>query len=130
MFRRRLVALVLAVAATMFARPGDSAAQAPIRVQGASIFRLGAPEGVPGVATTPPSLVRLPDSAGARRRDHTVTGLLIGAGVGFAAGWVFYDAICEAIDNRCSDSRVRLVLLGTAAGGGLGAIIGSLIPGR
>jgi hypothetical protein len=46
--------------------------------------------------------------------------------VGFAAGWAFYDAMCEAVDNNCSDSRVSLVVLGTGAGAGLGALLGSL----
>jgi hypothetical protein len=61
-----------------------------------------------------------------KRQDHTVTGLLIGAGVGFVSGWMFYDTICEAVDNRCSDSRVRLVVLGTSSRAALGALIGSL----
>jgi aspartate/glutamate racemase len=60
------------------------------------------------------------------RKDHTVIGLLIGAGLGFAAGWAFYDTLCEAVDNRCGDSRVRLVVLGTATEASLGALIGSL----
>jgi hypothetical protein len=72
------------------------------------------------------NLLVLPDSAVTRRKDHTVTGLLIGAGLGFAAGWAFYDTICEAVDNRCSPSRVGLVALGTASGASLGALIGSL----
>jgi hypothetical protein len=60
------------------------------------------------------------------KKDHTVTGLLIGAALGMAAGWAFYDALCEAVNNNCSDSRARLVILGGAAGGALGALIGSL----
>jgi len=72
------------------------------------------------------SLALLPDTVVRKRKDYIVTGLLIGAGVGFAAGWAFYDVLCEAVDNRCSDSRVRLVVFGTAAGGSLGALVGSL----
>jgi hypothetical protein len=68
----------------------------------------------------------LPDSVVTRRKDHIVTGLLIGAGLGFAAGWAFYNTLCEAVDNRCSDSRARLVLMGTATGASLGALVGSL----
>jgi hypothetical protein len=59
--------------------------------------------------------------------NGTVLGLVVGAGLGFVAGWAFYDAICEAVDNRCSDSRVPHLLIGTAAGAGLGALIGSAI---
>jgi hypothetical protein len=72
------------------------------------------------------SLALLPDTVIRKRKDYTVTGLLIGAGVGFVAGWAFYDVLCEAVDNRCSDSRVRLLVFGTAAGGSLGALVGSL----
>jgi hypothetical protein len=72
------------------------------------------------------SLAMLPDTVIRKRKDYTVTGLLVGAGVGFVAGWTFYDVLCEAVDNRCSDSRVRLLVIGTAAGGSLGALIGSL----
>jgi hypothetical protein len=67
----------------------------------------------------------LPDSA-VRRKDYTVTGLLIGAGLGFAAGWAFYDVICEAVDNRCSNSRLGYLIPGTALGGLLGALAGGL----
>ena len=56
---------------------------------------------------------------------HIVTGFLIGAVIGGAAGWLFYNAICEAVDNHCTDSRVRLVLLGGVTGGALGALVGS-----
>jgi hypothetical protein len=59
-------------------------------------------------------------------RDHTVLGLVVGAGVGFAAGWAFYNTICEAVDNRCSDSRVPHLVFGTSLGAGLGALIGSI----
>ncbi len=81
----------------------------------------------------PPSLpvrlvhAALPDSVKAERKNHTVLGLVIGAGLGFAGGWAFYDVICEAVDNECSDSRLPHLLVGTAVGGGLGALIGSAI---
>jgi hypothetical protein len=79
----------------------------------------------------PPSLpprrvhAALPDSVKAERKNHTVLGLVIGAGLGFAGGWAFYDVICEAVDNECGDSRLPHLLVGTAVGGGLGALIGS-----
>ena len=72
------------------------------------------------------SRAMLPDTVIRKRKDYTVTGFLVGAGVGFVAGWAFYDVLCEAVDNRCSDSRVRLLVIGTAGGGSLGALIGSL----
>jgi hypothetical protein len=62
----------------------------------------------------------------AEQHDYTVLGLIIGAGVGFAAGWGLYNAICEAVDNDCADSRFPYLAIGTGAGGGLGALIGSL----
>jgi hypothetical protein len=71
-------------------------------------------------------LVALPDSVVPKRKHHTVAGLLIGAGLGFVAGWGFYNAMCEAVDNRCSGSRGRTALLGTAAGAALGALVGSV----
>lgn len=58
--------------------------------------------------------------------DHTVLGLIVGVGLGFAAGWAFYNTMCEAVDNQCSDSRGPYLVFGTAIGGGLGALIGSL----
>jgi hypothetical protein len=59
--------------------------------------------------------------------DHTVLGLVIGGGVGFVAGWAFYNTICEAVDNDCSDSRLPYLAIGTGVGAGLGALIGSLV---
>ena len=57
--------------------------------------------------------------------DRTVLGLIVGGGLGFVAGWGFYNTICEAVDNQCSDSRMRYLVFGTALGAGLGALIGS-----
>jgi hypothetical protein len=125
--RRRLLAAALMLAGSAFAFPGHGAAQGPSPAEAAARLRLAA--SAPAIRTPAipaRKLLVLPDSVVARRKDHTVTGLLIGAGLGFAAGWAFYDVICEAVDNRCSDSRVRLVLMGTATGASLGALIGSL----
>ena len=63
----------------------------------------------------------------AEGKNHLLTGALIGAAVGVAAGYLFYNTICEAVDNQCSDSRVRLMVLGGATGGVFGAVIGSLL---
>jgi hypothetical protein len=125
--RRRLLIATLLLAGSAFAFPGRTAAQGPSRAEAATRLRLAAP--APTIRTPPAparNLVVLPDSVVVRRKDYTVTGLLIGAGLGFAAGWAFYDTICEAVDNRCSDSRVRLLVMGTATGASLGALIGSL----
>ncbi len=73
----------------------------------------------------PPALHSLSAGVRVKRRDHTVTGLLVGAGIGFVAGWAFYDVVCEAVDNRCSDSRVPKLILGSALFASLGALIGS-----
>jgi hypothetical protein len=62
----------------------------------------------------------------ADKHDGTVLGLIVGAGLGLAAGWGFYNAICEAVDNHCSDSRLPYLLIGAGVGGGLGALIGSV----
>ena len=68
----------------------------------------------------------LPASVEADGKAHTVTGLVIGAAVGLVAGYALYDIFCEAVDNRCADSRFRLLLYGGVVGGALGALIGSL----
>jgi hypothetical protein len=123
--RRRLLVATLALAGSVVVLPGH-AAQGPSPAEAATRLRLAA--AAPTIRTPSPAwnLVVLPDSVVVRPKDRTVTGLLIGAGLGFAAGWAFYDTICEAVDNRCSDSRARLLLMGTATGASLGALIGSL----
>jgi hypothetical protein len=60
------------------------------------------------------------------QHGHTILGLIIGAGLGFAAGWGFYNAMCEAVDNNCDNSRFPYLAIGTGVGGGLGALIGSV----
>lgn len=75
-------------------------------------------------ASAPVPLYRGP--ALADGKDYTLTGFLIGAGLGLAAGWLMYDAFCEAVNNQCSDSPVRLVGFGGAIGGALGALVGSI----
>lgn len=125
--RRRLLIATLALAGSTLVFPERAASQGPSPAEAAARLRLAASTAAPRGRSAPARhLLVLPDSVVRRRKDHTVTGLLIGAGLGFAAGWAFYDTICEAVDNRCGDSRARLVLLGTAAGASLGALIGSL----
>jgi hypothetical protein len=69
-----------------------AAAQGPSPTEAATRLRLAASAPAIRTPSTPArNLLVLPDSVVARRKDHTVTGLLIGAGVGFAAGWAFYD---------------------------------------
>jgi ABC-type nitrate/sulfonate/bicarbonate transport system permease component len=58
--------------------------------------------------------------------DHTVLGLVVGGGLGFVAGWGFYNTICEAVDNNCSNSRMPYLVIGTGLGASLGALIGSV----
>jgi hypothetical protein len=125
--RRRLLVTTLALAGSALAFPGRGAAQGPSPAEAATRLRLAAPTPAIRTPCAPArGLVVLPDSVVARRKDYTVTGLLIGAGLGFAAGWAFYNTICEAVDNRCGDSRAGLLMMGTATGAGLGALIGSL----
>ena len=124
MSRYRLFTALLAGGLALLA-PAALPAQSAAPAEVAAMLRL-APLRSTRVESAGRSLALLPDTVVRKRKDYTVTGLLIGAGVGFVAGWAFYDVLCEAVDNRCSDSRVRLVVLGTAAGGALGALVGSL----
>lgn len=124
--RRRLLVATLLLAGSAFAFPERTAAQGPSPAEAATRLRLASAPTIPTSSAPARNLLVLPDSVVRKRKDHTVTGLLIGAGVGFAAGWAFYDTICEAVDNRCSPSRVGLVALGTASGALLGALIGTL----
>jgi hypothetical protein len=125
--RRRLLAATLLLAGSTCIIPGRIAAQGPSPAEASAKLRLAASASAFRTPSAPTrNLLVLPDSVVTRRKNYTVTGLLIGAGLGFAAGWAFYDVICEAVDNRCSDSRARLVLMGTATGASLGALIGSL----
>ena len=61
-----------------------------------------------------------------KKKDHTAAGILIGAGLGLAAGYALYNGLCEAVDNQCSDSRVRLLVMGGVVGAAIGGLIGSL----
>jgi hypothetical protein len=123
----RLSGILLTLAAFAVALPANAAGQGPNAREAAAMSRLHAAAAAPSAWAAPAPLTALmPDSAAQRKKDHTAIGLVIGAGLGFAAGWAFYDVICEAVGNRCSDSRVGLVVSGTALGGMLGALVGSL----
>jgi hypothetical protein len=103
--------------AALAAAPGKAAAQAGTPAQATARFRLERP----APATV---LFTLPDSL-ARKKDHTVIGLVVGTGVGAALGYGFYNAMCEAVDNHCSGSRTLTMMLGAAVFGSLGALIGA-----
>lgn len=125
--RRRLLFATLGLAGSALALPLRAAAQGPSQEEVATRLRLSPSSSDPRIQLTPArSLLVLPDSVVPKRKDHTVTGLLVGAGLGFAAGWGFYNAMCEAVDNECDGSRVRSALVGSAFLGSLGALIGSL----
>ena len=119
---RLLVATLAALAL-----PQRAAAQGPSLELAATRLQLGVSAPVTGSPVIfGRNLLSFTHSLAPKRRDYTVIGLVVGAGLGFAVGWAFYDTICEAVDNECSDSRVPHLVLGTAAGGSLGALIGSL----
>ena len=109
-----LAFLLVALAAA----PGTAAAQAETPAQAAARFRLERPAPAPALFT-------LPDSV-ARKKNHTFTGLLVGAGLGAVLGYGFYNAMCEAVDNQCNESRTRTMVVGAAAFGALGALIGAV----
>jgi hypothetical protein len=124
MLRHRFV-IALALGSLALLSPPGATAQSPASAQAAANLRLVGPHPM-RLEPAARSLATLPDSVVRERKDHTVAGLLIGAGVGFVAGWAFYDTLCEAVDNRCSDSRVKTLVIGTAFGGALGALAGGL----
>ncbi len=125
--RRRLLFITLGLAGSALVLPVRAAAQGPSPEEVATRLRLGTPSPDPRLRyATAPTLLVLPDSVVPERKDHTVTGLLVGAGLGFAGGWGFYNAMCEAVDNECSGSRVQSALVGSAVVASLGALIGSL----
>jgi hypothetical protein len=70
----------------------------------------------------PPSI----PSSSPNRGRNTVTGLLIGGAIGLAVGYGLYNGLCEAVDNRCADSRARLMFLSGGVGASLGALLGAL----
>lgn len=82
----------------------------------------------PFEAPVPPlSHHSLSRSTGPEGSHSTRNGFLIGVGVGLALGWLTYDTFCEAVNNRCTPSPVRLLVVGGALGGAFGALIGSLV---
>ncbi len=119
----RLIAAALATAAILGGTP--AAAQGPTPSQAAAQVRLLAHPPVDRFRFDATNHRLSPPDSTSSRKDHTVTGLLIGGALGFVAGWAFYNTLCEAVDNRCSDSRVGLVVSGTAIGAALGALAGS-----
>jgi len=114
---RRTSHMVLALSVSTLAFAASASAQQQELVpRPASSPLWTLPQPVPGA---PP--IR---SATSEKHDQTVLGLIVGAGLGFAAGWGFYNAMCEAVDNHCAGSRVPSLVFGTSIGAGLGALIG------
>jgi hypothetical protein len=117
--RRHLPHIAIALAVSTFLLSTSVPAQLPdppIRPAASRLWvrPAGAPDAIPvGI------------EAG-ERSDHTVLGLIVGAGLGFVAGWGFYNAMCEAVDNDCSGSRTPYLVFGASIGAGLGALIGSV----
>lgn len=132
---RLAAAAILAILVT--ALPGRAAAQGPSSQQAAATLRLAAYAATPrpaGAAADPlapagavADPLALADTTQSGGNDGTILGLVIGGAAGFGGGWAFYDAICEAVDNDCADSRLPHLLVGTAVGAGLGALVGSLL---
>ena len=56
-----------------------------------------------------------------------LTGFAIGAVLGAAAGYAFFNAFCEAVDNQCEGSRPLRMVVGGLALGGAGALVGVLL---
>jgi hypothetical protein len=102
--------------AALAAAPGMAAAQAETPAQATARFRLER-------QAPAPALFTLPDSV-ARKKNYTITGLLVGAGLGAVLGHGFYNAMCEAANNSCNGSRTRTTVVGAALFGALGALIG------
>ncbi len=123
---QRVALWVMAVFLATLLSPPAAPAQGPTPEVARAMLRLDPPRdpGVasPGVMASSAASIRPPEPG----RDHTVTGLLIGAGLGFVGAWAFYDTICEAVDNRCATSRLWYLIPGTAVVGGLGALVGAL----
>ena len=117
--RRALPRVVFALAVSTFQLRTDLLAQLPDPPIGPGASTLWVRPAVLPIAI--PAGFAAEDKA-----DHTVLGLIVGAGLGFAAGWAFYNTFCEAVDNQCSDSRGPYLVFGTAIGGGLGALVGNL----
>ncbi|MBA3344484.1 MAG: hypothetical protein H0T44_04155 [Gemmatimonadales bacterium] len=116
MLRRLLVALGLAASGVLLPVPlaGQTSPYIPAAFP---------PLPAPWAATIPPAPLVRPVRSGllldvrmARQRgNHTLVGLAIGAGL--VTGYAFYNTICEAVDNRCSNSRVPHLMIGAGLGG-------------
>jgi hypothetical protein len=112
------VALALPVGAFLLASNGPAQLpDPPIRPASSSVWVR--PERLPASAVP----IRI---EAAEEGNHTVLGLIVGGGLGLIAGYGFYNAMCEAVDNNCSGSRLPYLVVGTGIGAGLGALIGSV----
>lgn len=74
--------------------------------------------------TGPVPRVRIESSGHGRA---ALTGFVIGAVLGAAAGYAVFNAFCEAVDNRCEGSRPLRMVVGGLALGGAGALVGVLL---
>jgi len=61
------------------------------------------------------------------RARGAAIGFVVGAGLGAAAGYGAYNALCEAVDNHCDGSRALWMIVGGLALGGVGALAGLLL---